>query len=47
MQRHQDDPSNQHGEADDIARIATSIGTKSYFLSEQEKNLDEWAERAS
>lgn len=34
-------------EADELSRIASSIGTKAFFISEQEKNLEEWAERAS
>lgn len=34
-------------EGSEIGRIATEVGTKQYFLTEQARNLDEWANNAS
>lgn len=37
----------QQEESTDAARIATEVGTKTYFLTEQARNLEEWAMNAS
>lgn len=37
----------QQEESTDAARIAKEVGTKTYFLTEQARNLEEWAINAS
>ena len=34
-------------EESEVAKIASTIGTRTFFLEEQARNLDEWAENAN
>ena len=37
----------EYMEGSDAAKIASTIGTRTFFLEEQARNLDEWADTAN